>query len=424
MDIAYSPSEQALRREIRAFFRSACDPGTRRKLLLGQRLEKAEVVQWQQVLHARGWAVAAWPREWGGTGWSPVEQSIFNEEIYLAPVPEPLSQNVKMVGPVLIAFGTADQKARFLPRIARLDDWFCQGFSEPGAGSDLASLRTTARRDGAHYVVNGQKLWTTGAHNADWMFCLVRTDPAARAQRGISFLLIDMRSPGVTVRSIRSIDGARELNEVFLDEVRVPADQLVGEENRGWDCAKYLLVNERTNIARLGMSRQRLRRARAIAAGTGPAGASLLDDPVFARRLAVAQAELKALEITQLRMLSARTAQPTGLDPMSSVLKIRGSELQQVTAELMLDAAGELGLLDATAGERVQRPSEVLPENAHGHILESLPPAGSGQASGDTTPPEWAPGVSATYFFSRAASIYGGSNEIQRNIVAKAILGL
>ncbi len=400
MDIAYSQAEQSLRREIRAFFRSACAPETRRKLLLGHRLTRAQVVQWHMTLHDRGWAVPAWPVQWGGTGWSPIEQSIFNEEVFLAPVPEPLSQNVKMVGPVIIAFGSDELKRRFLQPTARLDYWFCQGFSEPGAGSDLASLRTAARRDGDHYVVNGQKVWTTGAQNADWMFALVRTDPDARPQRGISFLLIDMKSPGVTVRPIHSIDGARELNEVFLDDVRVPVSNRVGEENRGWDYAKFLLVNERTNIARVGMSKQRLRRARAIAASTGPVGSSLLEDPVFAQRLAIAQAELKAIEITQMRVLAARSADSTAIDPMASVLKIRGSELQQLTAELMFDAAGAAGLVDAHEAVDGGTP-----------IDEALLA-------------EWAPGVPATYFFSRAASIYGGSNEIQRNIIAKSVLGL
>jgi len=400
MDIAYSEAEQSLRREIRAFMRSACAPDTRRKLLLGHRLSKVEVVQWHRTLHDRGWAVPAWPVQWGGTGWSAIEQYIFNEEVFLAPVPEPLSQNVKMVGPVIIAFGTDELKRKFLQPTARLDYWFCQGFSEPGAGSDLASLRTAARRDGDHYVVSGQKLWTTGAQNADWMFALVRTDPDARPQRGISFLLIDMKSPGVTVRPIHSIDGARELNEVFLDDVRVPVSNRVGEENRGWDYAKFLLVNERTNIARVGMSKQRLRRARAIAASTGPAGSSLLEDPVFAQRLAVAQAELKAIEITQLRVLAARSADSTAIDPMASVLKIRGSELQQLTAELMLDAAGAAGLVDA---------HEVVD---------------AGPAIDESLLAEWAPGVAPTYFFSRAASIYGGSNEIQRTIIAKSVLGL
>lgn len=399
MDLRYDERTTALRREIREFFGRACPPATREKLRLGRRLVRAEVVAWQRILNARGWAVPHWPVQWGGTGWSPIEQYVFTEELYLAPVPEPLAQNTKMVGPVIIAFGTEAQKRHFLPRIANLDDWFCQGFSEPQAGSDLSSLRTAARRDGDHYVVTGQKIWTTGARHADWMFCLVRTDPQARPQRGISFLLIDMRSPGVTVRPIRSIDGSIELSEVFLDEVRVPLEHRVGEENRGWDYAKHLLVAERTNIARVGLSKMRLRTAMRIASDVGPTGATLLDDPVFAQRLACAAAELKALELTQLRVLAARERSADALDPMSSVLKIRGSELQQLTAELMLDAAGPAGLVDDAAAVDGGEPADPLA-------------------------PDWAPGVPATYLFSRAASIYGGSNEIQRNILARTVLGL
>ncbi|MGB3071318.1 MAG: acyl-CoA dehydrogenase family protein [Ottowia sp.] len=394
MRIHDTESERQLRLDILEFLRTACAPSTRRKVRLGHKLTRDEMVTWQRTLNARGWAVPHWPREWGGTEWNPIELNIMAEAIYQADVPEPLAQNTKMVGPVIARFGTEAQKRRFLPAIANLDLWFCQGFSEPGAGSDLASLRTRAVRDGEHYLVNGQKTWTSGAQNADWIFCLVRSNPKAKAQQGISFLLIDLASPGVTVRPIRSIDGIAELNEVFFDEVRVPADQLIGEEDRGWEYAKFLLVHERTNVARIGLSRQRLRRAITIAAEAGDTRGSL----GFAQRAALAEAHIKALEITQLRMLNAPARNNDEAAVMSSILKIRGSELQQATAELMLEAAGQDGLIDLRA---------VVEDHA-------IPPSDV---------PAWAASVPATYFFARAASIYGGANEIQRNIIAKALIG-
>ena len=231
MDLRFTAEELAFRDEVRAFFRSALPESIRDKLIANKGLAKDDIVTWQRILNAKGWAVANWPAEWGGTGWTPVQQYIFGEELQMTPAPQPLGFGVTMVGPVMIAFGSEEQKQRFLPRIANLDDWWCQGFSEPGAGSDLASLRTSAKRDGDHYVVNGQKTWTTLAQHADWIFCLVRTDPAAKKrQEGISFLLIDMTTPGITVRPIVSIDGSHHLNEVFFDDVRVPAENLVGEQ--------------------------------------------------------------------------------------------------------------------------------------------------------------------------------------------------
>ena len=257
MDLRFTPEEAAFRDEVRGFFRTALPEPIRRKLVDGHHPSKEDIVTWQRILNARGWAVPHWPVEYGGTGWSPVQQYIFLDEMQQAPAPQPLPFGVNMVGPVIFTFGTDAQKSRFLPRIANLDDWWCQGFSEPGAGSDLASLKTTAKRDGDHYVVNGQKTWTTLAQHADWIFCLVRTDPAAKKQEGISFLLIDMKTPGVTVRPIQTIDGGHEVNEVFFDDVRVPVENLVGEENKGWDYAKFLLGNERIGIARVGVSKER-----------------------------------------------------------------------------------------------------------------------------------------------------------------------
>ena len=359
---------------------------------------KDDLVTWQRILNAKGWAVPHWPVAWGGTGWSPVKQYIFHEELQQAPAPDPLPFGVNMVGPVIIAFGTEAQKSRHLPRIANLDDWWCQGFSEPGAGSDLASLKTSARRDGESYVVNGQKTWTTTAQYADWIFCLVRTDPAPKKQQGISFLLIDMKTPGITVRPIQTIDGGQEVNEVFFDEVRVPVENRVGEENRGWDYAKFLLGNERTGIARIGMSKARIRRLKEIAALERAGDKPLMEDERFRMKIAAVEVELKALEMTQLRVVAA-TRDRNEPDPASSILKIKGSEIQQTVSELLLEAIGPY----------------ALPQETHdGDDRWNEPPIG----------PEWAGPVAPHYFNWRKVSIYGGSNEIQKNIIAKAILGL
>jgi pimeloyl-CoA dehydrogenase len=296
--------------------------------------------------------------------------------------------NVTMLGPVLMRFGTPQQRAHFLPKLANLDLWFCQGFSEPGSGSDLASLRTSARRDGEHYVVNGQKIWTTTAHLADWVFALVRTDNAARKQEGISFLLIDLKSPGITIRPIVSIDGGHHLNEVFFDEVRVPAENLVGQENRGWDCAKFLLGNERTGIANVGFCRERLDYARELAARTTQAGRRLIDDPKLRSEIAVLDAEIRALELTNWRFLLGERAQQA-LPAFASVLKLKGVELQQ-------DIAALLARIDGPGGIE-RRPLDAGP-----------------QANGPLAP---------RYFYSRAASIYGGTSEVQKDILAKSIVG-
>jgi alkylation response protein AidB-like acyl-CoA dehydrogenase len=265
VDLRYTAEETKFRDEVREFFRTAQPASIRKKMELGQRLSKDDIVTWQRILNAKGWAVPSWPVEWGGTGWGPVKTYIFKEEMQLAPAPDPLGFNVSMVGPVLIAFGSDAQKKHFLPKVANCDYWFCQGFSEPGAGSDLASLRTSAKRDGDHYIVNGQKIWTSRAQHADWMFCLVRTKSEGKPQTGISYLLIDVKTPGLTIRPIYTIDGEHHFNEVFFDNVRVPAENLVGEENKGWSYAKYLLGHERVGIARVGASKYRLQRAKALA---------------------------------------------------------------------------------------------------------------------------------------------------------------
>ena len=395
MDLRFTPEELAFRDEVRAFFRTNLPVGIRGKLVEGKHLAKDDIVTWQRILNKKGWAVANWPVERGGTGWTPVQQYIFQEELQLTPAPQPLGFGVTMVGPVMIAFGSEEQKQRFLPRIANLDDWWCQGFSEPGAGSDLASLRTAAKRDGDHYIVNGQKTWTTLAQHADWIFCLVRTDPQAKKQEGISFLLIDMKTPGITVRPIVTIDGGREVNEVFLDDVKVPAENLVGQENRGWDYAKYLLGRERTGIARVGLSKERIRRIRELSAMEIAGDKPLIEDERFREKLAAVEVELKALEMTQMRVISGpRTGKP---DPASSVLKIKGSEIQQATTDLLMEVVGPYALPYRESDD-----------------MSNEPPVG----------PDWASPLAPIYFNNRKVSIYGGSNEIQRSIIAKAILGL
>jgi len=401
MDLRFTPEEAAFREEVRAFIDDNLPGEIRERLRLGYSARKQDTVMWQRKLNARGWAALSWPKEWGGPGWSAVQRLIFLEENLLAPAPELLSFNITMIGPVLLQFGTEVQKKRFLPRAANLDDWWCQGFSEPGAGSDLASLKTAAKRDGDHYVVNGQKIWTSTAHNADWCFVLVRTDPhAAKRQEGISFLLVDMKTPGITVRPIISIDGAHHLNEVFFDDVRVPVENLVYQENRGWDVAKYLLGNERTGIARLGKSRERVEYAKSLAREVRSGGKPLIEDAAFRARVAQMEVDMKALELTQLRVVAAQSKRKDGKpDPFSSILKIKGTELQQAATELVMDVGGPLAM-PGWAKELEK--------------LGNEPPIG----------PDWAAPMAGPYLFLRAASIYGGTNEIQKNILTKAVLGL
>jgi pimeloyl-CoA dehydrogenase large subunit len=402
MDLRFSDAELAFRDEVRTFFRENLPPAIREKLKEGRHTSKDDLVQWTRILNKKGWAVSHWPREYGGTGWTPVQQYIFLDELQQAPAPSPLPFGVSMVGPVIYTFGSDAQKKQFLPRIANLDDWWCQGFSEPGAGSDLASLKTTAKRDGDHYVINGQKTWTTLAQCADWIFVLARTDmAAAKRQEGISFILVDMKTPGITVRPIVTIDGGAEVNEVFFDDVRVPIDNRVGEENKGWDYAKFLLGNERVGIARVGVSKERLRRIRELAAATSDHGRPLIELPRFREKLAAVEVELKALEMTQLRVVAAEAKRAKGKpDPASSILKIKGSEIQQATTELLMEVVGPYAL-----------PYRQEHEEEAGW---NEPPIG----------PDWAATIAPTYFNTRKVSIYGGSNEIQKNIIAKAILGL
>jgi pimeloyl-CoA dehydrogenase large subunit len=399
MELEFTTTEEAFRQEVRGFIRANLPARTHKKLVEGRPLAKEDLVEWTKILHAKGWSTPRWPKIWGGTGWTPTQQYIFIEETLSAPAPEPLAFGVSMVGPVIYTFGSEAQKQRFLPGIANLDEWWCQGFSEPGAGSDLASVAMKAVRTGDHWIINGQKTWTTYAQHADWIFCLCRTDPVAKKQEGISFILIDMKSPGITIRPIQTIDGGKEVNEVFFDDVKVPVDNLVGEENKGWDYAKFLLSNERVGIARIGASKARLRRLRELASMPSLDGTRMVDHPRFRDRLIETEIALKALEITQLRVLSdeARGTSNGKPNPASSVLKIRGSELQQVTTELLMDLVGPYALPFAAKGDGANEP-----------------PVG----------PDWADAIAPQYFNMRKVSIYGGSNEIQKSIIAKAILGL
>ena len=401
MDLRFTPEENAFRDEVRTFFKENLPDGIRKKAAEGIRYVKEDIVTWQRILNQKGWAVPHWPKEHGGTGWSPVQLYIFKEEMQQAPAPEPLSFGTMMVGPVIIAFGREDQKKKYLPRIRNLDDWWCQGFSEPGAGSDLASLKTSAKREGDHYIINGQKTWTTAAQYADWIFVLARTDTSVKKQEGITFILVDMKTPGITVRPIQTIDGSHEVNEVFFDDVKVPVENRIYEENKGWDCAKFLLGNERSGIARVGASKAQVRRLREIASFERIGDKPLIEDERFAMKIAANEVELKALEMTQLRVVAAeRNRKGNRPDPASSILKIKGSEIQQNISELLMEAIGPYALPDQFRHADDDRWNE--------------PPIG----------PDYAAPLAPQYFNWRKISIYGGSNEIQKNIIAKAILGL
>ena len=398
MQLELSAEDAAFREEMRTFFTTQVPQDVRDTVAARGELSKDQIVRSQQALNAAGLAVPHWPEEWGGRGWSQLRRHIWHEEMQRACVPPPLAFNASMVGPVIAAFGSQEQKERFLPQTANLDIWWSQGFSEPDAGSDLASLRTTAVRDpstgsgpAADFIVNGQKTWTTLGQHGDWIFCLVRTDPDVKKQLGISFLLIDMTSPGVTVRPIELIDGGHEVNEVWFEDVRVPAENLVGELNKGWDYAKFLLGNERVGVAPVGATKRVLAQAKDYARSVSlPGGLTLLDDPLTAARIAELENELLALELTALRVVAhSADGKP---HPASSVLKLKGTELQQAVSELVVDLAGPASLASG--------------------------------AGDDSALPVWARRSAPVYLNLRKASIYGGSNEIQRQIIAKTILGL
>jgi alkylation response protein AidB-like acyl-CoA dehydrogenase len=391
MQLALSAEDAEFRDQMREFFTTKIPQEIRDAVRDRRELGKDAFVQSMQILNAAGLAVPNWPVEWGGQDWTPLRRHIWHEEMQRAYVPTPLAFNASMIGPVIAQFATQEMKERFLPKTANLDIWWSQGFSEPDAGSDLASLRTSAVRDGDEYVVNGQKTWTTLGQYGDWIFTLVRTNPDVKKQAGISLLLIDMTSEGVDVRPIELIDGGHEVNEVWFDNVRVPAENLVGEENRAWDYAKFLLGNERVGVAPVGATKSSLAQAKEWAAtiSTGD-GSTLLDDPLVSTRIAELENELLALELTALRVVAnSADGKP---HPASSVLKLKGTELQQAVTELIVDLAGPAS-------------------------------AASGARDGSDLP-WWATHSVPVYLNFRKASIYGGSNEVQRQIIARTILGL
>jgi alkylation response protein AidB-like acyl-CoA dehydrogenase len=394
MKLQFSPQDEAFRQEVRAFVRERLPADIRRKVELGLRLEHQDYVTWFRILESRGWLTPGWPPEHGGPGWSHVQKYLFDEETLLGGAPRIIASGIQMLGPVLIAFGTEEQKRKYLPDIRQSNTWWAQGFSEPGAGSDLASVRTSAvlEPDGRHFVINGHKVWTSYAQWCSMMFALVRTDPtAAKPQEGISFLLIDMKSPGVTVRPIRMLEGGTDLNECYLDNVRVPVENLVGELHKGWSCGKYLLGHERTGIAGIGSCKQQLARARKLAAQQGLCG-----DPLLQARLAQFEVELMALEFTALRLLCAH--QQSRIPAVeASMLKVRGTELRQAIYEVLLDIAGP----------------QAVPFSARAQALEHLHEA--------ATDPCLA-ALAANCLDSRKLTIYGGTNEVQRNLIARAAL--
>lgn len=391
MQLQLSPELQAFREEMRTFFTTQVPQEIRDKVAARRHPTKQDFVTTQQILNAANLAVPHWPVEYGGRNWTPLQRHIWREEMQLAHVPEPLAFNTSMIGPVLAQFGNEEQKDRFLAKTANLDIWWCQGFSEPDAGSDLAGLRTTAVQDGDEWVVNGQKTWTTMGQHADWIFCLARTDPTAeKKQRGISMLVFPMDTPGVTLRPIELLDGGFEVNEVFFEDVRVPSENLIGEVNKGWDQAKFLLGNERVGIARVGGTKGMLALAKELARETMYNGAPLLEDRRYSSRIAEIENELVALELTALRVVAnSADGKP---HPASSVLKLKGSVLQQEVTELIVDIAGPLSVASFA-----EEGSDV---------------------------PDWARVSAPEYLNYRKVSIYGGSNEVQRVIISGTILGL
>jgi alkylation response protein AidB-like acyl-CoA dehydrogenase len=397
MQLEFSPEEIAFQQEVRTFIAENYPENLRSVQDEGHDLSKEDFLSWHRILAKKGWIAPAWPVEYGGTGWTATQRFIWSEELAAADCVGTMPFGLSMVGPVIYTFGTPEQKAQFLPGILSGDDWWCQGYSEPGAGSDLASLRTKAVRDGDHYVVNGQKTWTTMAQHADWGFFLVRTDSDAKAQEGISFLLINMKTPGVTVRPIITLGGEHEVNEVWLEDVRVPVANRIYEENKGWTCAKFLLAHERTGIAAVARSKRGVEKIKSIARTEQDGDRPLIANPFFKRKISELEIDLTALEFTELRSLAGEAA-GKGPGPESSLLKIKGSEIQQRITELALEAVGHYGA-----------------------------PYFRGFGEGDNEHPigpDYAHRAAPTYFNTRKTTIYGGSNEIQRNIIAKMVLGI
>lgn len=399
MNAAFTAQELQFQQDVRHFLETEFPQDIRAKVDNRIRLEKDDYVRWQKVLYEKSWAAPNWPIEHGGTGWSAVQKYIFAEEMARIGAPEPVAFGMKMVAPVIYTYGNDEQKQRFLPDILASNVWWCQGYSEPNAGSDLASLKTTAVRDGDHYVVNGTKTWNTLGQYADWIFCLVRTDSTVKKQEGISFLLIDMKTPGIKVNPIYLIDGTPEVNEVYFEDVRVPVENLIGEENKGWTYAKVLLTHERTNIAGVPRSKVRLEKLRTLAAKTADGnGATLIDDPIFQKKIAEAEIQVLALEYAELRALAAVSVGKAP-GPESSILKVVGTEVAQFIDELYMELSGL-------------------------QSLPFVPDQFSTGFDGEEIGENGAAATALNYFNNRKASIYGGSNEIQKNIICKAVLGL
>ncbi|NMM78222.1 pimeloyl-CoA dehydrogenase large subunit [Acidovorax sp. SRB_14] len=402
MDLNFTPEEEAFRAEVQAFLKEKLPARIANKVKAGQRLTKADQEEWHAILNARGWLANHWPEQYGGPGWGAVQKFIFDNECALAGGPRIVPFGLNMLGPVLIKYGNEAQKAHWLPRILSGADWWCQGYSEPGSGSDLASVKTTAVRgldaEGAHYIVNGQKTWTTQGQHANMIFCLVRTDKQVRPQAGISFLLVDMDTPGVEIRPIRTLDGDREVNEVFFTDVRVPAENLVGEENKGWTYAKYLLTYERTGIAGVGFSVAALEKLKVVASKVQRNGRPLDQDPQFAARMAQVEIDLENMKTTNLRVIAA-VAGGGVPGAESSMLKIRGTEIRQEILSLIRRAVGPYAL------------PFIEEAQYEGYADAPVGPAEAATAA-------------ANYFNYRKLSIFGGSNEIQKNIISKMILGL
>ncbi len=398
MDLNFTDEQKAFRADVRAFLDEKLPKRLSDKVRLGQRLEKADYEEWHAILNARGWLAGNWPKKFGGAEWNAVQRHIFEEETTAAHAPRIVPFGLAMLGPVLQKFGSDEQNAYWLPRLLDGTDWWCQGYSEPGAGSDLASVKTTAERDGDHYVVNGQKTWTTLGQYANMIFCLVRTSKEGKRQEGISFLLINMETPGITVRPIVLIDGEPEVNEVFFDDVRVPVGNLVGKENDGWTYAKYLLTHERTNIAGVGFANAGLANLKRIAKLEESQGRPLIEDPLFAAKIAEVEIALMAMATTNLRVVSAAAAgQAPGAE--SSMLKVKGTVIRQEINALTKQAVGPYAM--PFVSEALEAGSNVGPVG-----------------------PDYAMSATSQYLNNRKLSIYGGSNEVQRTIIAKAILEL
>lgn len=398
MNLSESAEDKAFRQHVREFVATQLPTDIRDRVLNFKHLVREDYVRWQRILAAQGWGAPAWPQSFGGAGWNSAQRNIFDEECFCAGAPRQMPFGLSMVAPVLQKFGTTAQQERFLPRILSMEDWWCQGYSEPGAGSDLSSLSCRAEREGDFYHVTGQKIWTSFAQWANWIFCLVRTDASGRQQEGISFLLIEMNTPGIQVRPIKTLDGGHDVNEVFFDNVKVPVENLVGEEHRGWNIAKYLLGHERTNIAGLGNCKRFMRRLKEIAASVRKHGKPLIEDVRFRDKVVRIEMELLAHEWSLLRLIDQeQKRQSKGIE--ASLLKVRGSEIQQTLTELIMECAGPYAV--PFTSEAMEADAQV--DTANGELLNAL---------------------AAHYLDWRKISIYGGSNEVQKNIIAKLTLGL